>query len=329
MSSRRGAVGDEPVDRGVDGVGHVLVPRDQPGQAVRAVLGLHDDVDRPRSRPARSRRPRRRPRYGPANAEGTPTRPCAPPPAWRWRRRRCPDRRSRRRAGSTRCRRPWRRWPGRRRCGTPRRRRPPRRRPASTSGTLPVGGRAARQHDLGHAGHPGRDAPSSAPSTGSGPGRRARSSRPGRPGTATRADRRCPSLLVARSAAAAGAVVGLDARRGDAERVAQRRPGCGRARPSARRAGRAARRGATPSKRSVQLAHRRVAAARAPRRGCAAPPRPARRRRRRAGAGRPAPRRGGQRAPGRRSAEVESGEHRRSEATDGAPSRPTRSRRHT
>ena len=45
MSAAAGRRGDEAGDGGVDGVGHRLVPGDQPGQAVGAVLGLDDDVD--------------------------------------------------------------------------------------------------------------------------------------------------------------------------------------------------------------------------------------------------------------------------------------------
>ena len=42
---RRGDVGDPPCHLVGDRVGRVVGPRDQPGQAVGAVLGLHDEVD--------------------------------------------------------------------------------------------------------------------------------------------------------------------------------------------------------------------------------------------------------------------------------------------
>ena len=86
-----GRVGGEPGHLGLDGVGDGLVPRDQPGQAVGAVLGLHDHVDGgvgvgdtvPSATTTTS--------DGPAKAEGTPTQALAGHLALGdARRRRCP-----------------------------------------------------------------------------------------------------------------------------------------------------------------------------------------------------------------------------------------------
>ena len=45
ISADRGRLGDEAHEGGVDGVGDLFVPGDEPGQAVGAVLGLHHEVD--------------------------------------------------------------------------------------------------------------------------------------------------------------------------------------------------------------------------------------------------------------------------------------------
>ena len=123
-----GRRGHEPGHRVGHGVGHRLVPRDQPGQPVGAVLGLEDDVD---GRPARAgcrRRPRPRPRTAPRTTTARRPAPGRPPRAWPGPPGPSPGRRSRRRGGSTRCRRPGRRSRPARRSGRPRRRRPGRRR---------------------------------------------------------------------------------------------------------------------------------------------------------------------------------------------------------